>query len=100
MLAANEGGTNVKKRQRFAGGNGDFGVGVRSRPLRQTAGRRRGKAYERLAHDEAVGTSGAPRGDQVGINWTEIAAGEGGEAKVESKSNRIEIEAKLEGFRL
>jgi len=55
------------------------------------------KASSVFAHDEGGELPAGGRVDQAGFPWDGIAAGGGCEAKG-SKSNRIEIDAKFEGF--
>src|SRR5882757_5224769 len=87
MLAA-KGRTNVKKATICLVAMGILGL----------AAEPAAKASSVARTTKAVNFRRAGGSTKLDFHGTELLPGAGGEAKVESKSNRIEIDAKFEGF--
>src|SRR5712671_1194991 len=95
MLAA-KGRTNVKKATICLVAMVILGLAARP-TFAQTAGAA-AKASSVSRTTKAVNFRRAGGSTKLDFHGTELLPGAGGEAKVESKSNRIEIDAKFEGF--
>src|SRR5882672_5330122 len=95
MLAA-KGRTNVKKATICLVAMGILGLAAEP-TFAQTAGAA-AKASSVSRTTKAVNFRRAGGSTKLDFHGTELLPGAGGEAKVESKSNRIEIDAKFEGF--
>src|SRR6267154_2433073 len=95
MLAA-KGRTNVKKATICLVAMGILGLAA-GPTFAQTAGAA-AKASSVSRTTKAVNFRRAGGSTKLDFHGTELLPGAGGEAKVESKSNRIEIDAKFEGF--
>src|SRR5882762_2575712 len=95
MLAAN-GRTNVKKATICLVAMGILELAAEP-TFAQTAGSA-AKASSVSRTTKAVNFRRAGGSTKLDFHGTELLPGAGGEAKVESKSNRIEIDAKFEGF--
>src|SRR6266403_1002292 len=94
-LAA-KGRTNVKKATICLVAMGILGLAA-GPTFAQTAGAA-AKASSVSRTTKAVNVRRAGGSTKLDFHGTELLPGAGGEAKVESKSNRIEIDAKFEGF--
>src|SRR5712675_1878702 len=88
--------TNVKKATICLVAMGILGLAARP-TFAQTAGSA-AKASSVSRTTKAVNFRRAGGSTKLDFHGTELLPGAGGEAKVESKSNRIEIDAKFEGF--